>query len=39
MDKFKNAMVNKTTSYPDINWSDFNFPPILNLFHFNLAEL
>jgi len=39
MDKFKNAMVNKTTSYPDIAWTDFNFPPIINVFHFSLAEL
>lgn len=39
MDKFKNAMVNKSSNYPDIDWSDFNFPPLIRVFHFSLAEL
>jgi hypothetical protein len=39
MEKLKNAVGNKMSNYPNINWTDFNFPPCLNVFHFGLAEL
>ncbi|MEE4247237.1 MAG: hypothetical protein V2I33_17630, partial [Kangiellaceae bacterium] len=31
--------VSQATSKSEINWNDYNFPPLLKLFHFNLSEL
>jgi hypothetical protein len=39
MEKYQAVIANKTTSYPDINWTDFNFPPCVRLMHFSLSEL
>jgi hypothetical protein len=28
-----------TAAKSEINWNEYNFPPLLKLFHFNLSEL
>mmetsp|Transcript_20055 Transcript_20055/g.46951 ORF Transcript_20055/g.46951 Transcript_20055/m.46951 type:complete len:232 (+) Transcript_20055:128-823(+) len=33
------AAVSGTPSHSEINWVDFNYPPLLRLIHFNLDEL
>ena len=29
----------KKSNQPDINWTDFNWPPFIKIFHFDLSEL
>ena len=35
----KNKMRSVGQKQSEINWSDYNFPPCLNLIHYNLEEV
>ncbi|CAD8194755.1 unnamed protein product [Paramecium octaurelia] len=39
MDKIEAAIISNKPDQSEINWNDFNWPPLIKIFHFNLSEL
>ncbi|CAD8117209.1 unnamed protein product [Paramecium sonneborni] len=39
MQKYQAAIIDKKSNQPNIDWTDFNWPPIIKIFHFDLSEL